>query len=213
MADINTVLAQLAASNRVNSQKLATMGQVVEELKSLVRAGADAPKYIENIPGRRVPYIAEIDITIASGSSARVEGTYPVSQDGPYVLTGLAAFWQRTTAPYNNYPGPATTVGLRMAPASQNVGFDNLFDTPVVGSFNLEIADSASDRNWQNQAFTSAILNPDNGYMFMFPVSYLFPTNTVARVYVTPTVAQEIAGQVLVVLLGYKIVQGQAYQP
>lgn len=211
--DITASLKNLFASQRVASQKLQSMDQVIQELKSLIRAGADAPKYIENIPGKRVPYIAEIDITIAANSTTRTEGTYPVSQDGPFVATGLAAFWQRTTAPYNGIPGPATTVDLKIAPASQQLGFQNLFDTPVVGSFNFEIADSASDRNWQNQAFSSGILNAANGYMYMFPVSYLFPTNTVARVYVTPTVAQTVAGQVLVLLLGYKIVQGQSYQP
>ena len=203
----------LYAQQRKDRQSLADALKVIDELKAMARQSADAPTLISQIPGKRVPYLAQIEITITASSTARAEGTYPVSQDGPFVCTGAAMFWRRTTGAYTGWWGPATTVGQKMAAASQQIGFDTLFDNPIVHSFNVELTDTASDRQWQNQAFASAIFNPENGYMFMWPVQYLFPTNTVAKLAVTPTAAQSVAGVVAVILLGYKIVQGAGYQP
>jgi len=206
-------LDALYAQQRKDRQTLADALKVIDELKATMRQSTDAPTLISQIPGKRVPYMAAIDITISASSTTRAEGTFPISQDGPFVCTGAAMFWRRTSGAYTGWWGPATTVGMKIAPATQQAGFDTLFDNPIVHSFNVELTDTASDRQWQNQAFASALFNPENGYMFMWPVQYLFPTNTVAKVYITPTAAQSVAGVVEILLLGYKIVQGASYQP
>lgn len=206
-------LAALYAQQRKDRSQIKDLTQVVEELKSVVQVAADAPKWIEDIPGKRVPYIATIEINVDSGSLTRQEGQYPVTQDGPFVTTGMAMFWTRTSGAYQGYWMPATTFGLKMAHAEMGLGFGGLFDNPCVATFDVEIADSGSDRNWQNIAFASALFNPESGGIYMWPTAYMFATNSVARVYVTPTVAPTTDGTVAVLLLGYKIVQGVAYQP
>lgn len=206
-------LQALYAQQRKDRQQIKDLGKMIEELKSIVEVSADAPKWIEDIPGKRVPYIATLDIPVVSGSTTRVEGQYPVTQDGPFVTTGMAMFWTRTSGAYQGYWMPATTYGMKIAAASQQLGYGYLFDNPCVASFDVEISDSGSDRNWQNVSFASALFNPESGGIYMWPTAYMFATNSVARVFVTPTVAPDTSGTVAVLLLGYKIVQGVAYQP
>jgi len=185
----------------------------LDEMKALLRAVSTAPKWVEEIPGTRVPYFATIDIVIAANSTSKVEGTYTVSTDGPFACVGIAMFFQRTTAPYSGLWSPATTFGAKIAPASQQLGFGYLFDSPLMGSFDVEIAESGSDRNWQNNAFASALFAPSQGGVYVLPTANLFGRSSVATVRVTPTVAQAVAGKVQVILLGYKIVQGNTYAP
>ena len=121
--------------------------------------------------------------------------------------------WQRTSGAYTGWWGPATTFDSRIAPASQQHGLGGIFDQIMVHSFDVEIADKGSDRNWQNIAFASTLFAPQAGGIYGLPISYLFDTNSVCEVKVTPTAAQTVSGKVLVELLGYKIVQGSSYQP
>jgi hypothetical protein len=122
-------------------------------------------------------------------------------------------FWQRTSAPYAGLWGPATTIDSKIALAGQNLGFGYLLDQPHVGSFDVEINESGSDRNWQNIAFASAMFAPSQGGVYVLPVSLLVGRASVLTVKVTPTVAQTVAGKVAAYFLGYKIVQGDTYQP
>lgn len=213
MATLEQQLAALYAQQRTDRANNVKMAQQMQEMKSLLEAAGDAPKYIENMPGKRVPYMAGISITIAANSAARAEGTFTVSRDGPFVVTALQMSWMRTSGAYAGWWGPATTFDSRIAPASQQLGLGGIFDQIMVHSFDCEIADKGSDRNWQNIAFASTLFSPQAGGIYGLPVSYLFDTNSVAEVKVTPTAPQNVSGKVLVELLGYKIVQGSTYQP
>lgn len=207
--DPQKLVAALMASQR----RIEGLEKGIDEMKAMLRSVSDAPKWIEEIPGRRVPYFATIDITIAASSTSKVEGTFTVSTDGPFSCIGIAMFFQRTSAPYNGMWAPATTVDAKIANASQQLGFNYLFDSPLMGSFDVEIAESGSDRNWQNNAFASALFSANTGGVYVLPIANLFGRSSVATVRVTPTVAQTVAGKVQVILLGYKIVQGDTYQP
>ena len=209
MTDQQRLINALMASQR----RIEGLEKGLDEMRSMLRAVSDAPKWIEEIPGRRVPYFATIDINIAASSTSRAEGTYTISTDGPFACIGVAMFWQRTAAPYNGMWAPATTVEAKIAHSSQQLGFNLLFDSPLMGSFDVEIAESGSDRNWQNNAFSSALFSPSQGGVYVLPIANLFGRSAVATVKVTPTVAQTVAGKVQVILLGYKIVQGDTYQP
>jgi len=213
MSTIEQQLAALYGQQRQDRATIAKLTSSVQEMRSLLEAAGDSPKYIENMPGKRVPYMAGISITIAASSTARAEGTYTVSRDGPFVVTALQMSWQRTSGAYTGWWGPATTFDMRIAAAGQNFGLGGLFDQVVVHSFDVEIADKGSDRNWQNIAFASTLFSPQAGGIYGLPISYLFDTNSVCEVKVTPTAAQTVSGKVLVELLGYKIVQGSSYQP
>ncbi|MFH1645991.1 MAG: hypothetical protein ABIB11_06180 [Candidatus Omnitrophota bacterium] len=206
-------LNALYAQQRADRQELAETKRTLEEMRAIIQQANDAPKWIENIPGKRVPYMAGITINIAASSTTRVEGTFTISRDGPFVCCAIHMVWKRTTGAYQNWWGPATTYDLRIAPASQQLGFSALFDQVIVHSFDVEIADRGSDRNWQNVAFASTLFSPQAGGVYVLPIAYLFDTNSVAEVALTPTAAQTVAGTVLVELLGYKIVQGATFQP
>ena len=213
MATLEQQLAALYGQQRSDRAAMAKMAAQMNEMRSLLESSGDAPKYIENMPGKRVPYMAGISITIGANSTSRAEGTYTVSRDGPFVVTALQMSWQRTSGAYTGWWGPATTFDARIAPASQQLGLGGLFDQVFVHSFDVEIADKGSDRNWQNIAFASTLFSPQAGGIYGLPISYLFDTNSVCEVKVTPTAEQAVSGKVLVELLGYKIIQGSSYQP
>lgn len=213
MATVQQQMQALYIQQRKDREAMAQMQKALDEQKSLLESAGDAPKYIENIPGKRVPYMAGISITIEASSTTRAEGTYTVSRDGPFVITSLQMSWRRTSGAYQGWWGPASTFDMRIAPASQQLGLGGIFDQIVVHSFDVEVADKGSDRNWQNIAFASSLFSPQAGGIYGLPVSYLLDTNSVCEVKVTPNAAQTVSGVVLVELLGYKIVQGSTYQP
>jgi len=51
-------------------------------------------RYIEDIPGRRVPYVLVIDIPIAADLTSATEQTFPISQEGPFVAVRRMATFQ-----------------------------------------------------------------------------------------------------------------------
>lgn len=54
----------------------------------------DHVRYIESIPGRRVPFDMLVDIPIGANQTAQTQGTITVSQDGPFVATARFAIFQ-----------------------------------------------------------------------------------------------------------------------
>jgi hypothetical protein len=206
-------LSKLVGALNSQSAKTRSLEKIVDEMKSLLQAAHAVPKHIEDIPGVRVPWQGVIDIAISANSTSRFEGTLTLSSDGPYIVTGLALFWRRTSGAYQGYWTHATTAGLKIAPASQQLGFGGLFDQPLVSSFDVEIEVTDSGRNWQNMPFSSALFNPAVGGAYIFPVAHLLGTNAIVKVHVTPTVSQTVSGVVQAIFLGYKVVQGPVYQP
>jgi hypothetical protein len=201
--------AALGAMHRqINNQQ-----QMIDEMRNLLSAAADTPSYIDQIPGRRVPYWAEENLVIAASSTARVEASHSVSADGPFVCTGLAAFYQRTEGPYAGPAGPVTTVDSRIAAVGQQHGAQYLFDQPHAISGDFEIIDRGSDRQWQNRPISSGLLATEVGGMYVLPIANLFGTNSSITLAFTPGFELPYAGLVKMILCGYKIVQGQNYQP
>ncbi len=88
--------AGVAAQNRVlaevarNSQQLAqTMAQV-----SAQRTGGNPSlQYVENIPGRRVPFDELVAINVGANVSSELQGSITINQDGPFVATARYAFF------------------------------------------------------------------------------------------------------------------------
>jgi hypothetical protein len=210
MADLT---GALYAGQRAQQARLDAQEKQITELLGLMRQTATAPRWIEDIPGKRSSFFAVIEIVIAANSTTRVEGTYTVSTDGPFACTGIAMFFQRTGSPYPGGWRPATTVDARMAPNLAQLGVQMIWDSPVLGSFDVEFSESGSDRNWQNMDFASAIFSPSVGCVYMLPITQMFGRASVVTCRVTPTFAQDCAGKVQCILLGYKIVQADNYQP
>ncbi len=212
-AEEKKFLNSLAAKARKQEMQLADQGALIDRLQDIIQQNQDAPAFIDQIPGRRVPYLETVEIAVPAHSTARLQGRASISQDGPFVIQAIALFFERTAGPYANAYKPATTVDQKMADQAMQLGNQFIFNNPIGIDFDIEIADTASDRNWQNIGFPSALCAESIGYMYMLPVSYLADANTIVRVYATPKIAQDYAGQLSVVLAGYKIVQGASYQP
>lgn len=54
----------------------------------------DHIRYIETIPGRRVPFDMLVDIPIGANQTSQTQGTLTVSQDGPFVAVARFAIFQ-----------------------------------------------------------------------------------------------------------------------
>jgi hypothetical protein len=195
-------------------KRLRNMESVVNQLTELQKASVDSPKWIEQLPGRRVPFWAAIDLTIAADSTSSVSGNYNVTEDGPFVMTGIAAFFQRTSGAYQGHWGFANTADARINGAGgQQHGFGYIYDQPNIISGDFKVVDRGSDRNWQNRELASALLSPEAGGVYVFPVACLVDRSSVIEVTFTPGVSIPQSGKVQMILCGYKIVQGSSYQP
>lgn len=204
---------QIFAALRKSQAEVNALKSGMREIQALLAKNANAPRWIEDLPGKRVQYNGVIDLQIPAQSLSRVEGSYSVSTDGPFIVTSLAMFYQRTVGPYAGVWAPAAMTESKIDPSASGLGFLGIYDQPVVGSFDVEFAESGSDRNWQNNAFSSAIFAPSVGGVYVLPVGALIGRSALVLVRATPTVEQEYEGKLQVILLGYKIVQGDSYQP
>jgi len=195
------------------STKVATQEQYINQLMALQKAAVDAPKWVEQIPGRRVPFHAPINLSIEADSTSKVEGTYSVTEDGPFVVTGIACFFKKTSGAYANIWGHATASTARIAQAGQQHGYQYLFDQPHIISGDFNITDRGSDRKWESADVSSALYSPEGGGAYVLPIACLFGRNSVIEVGFAPNPSIPYTGTVQMILLGYKIVQGATYQP
>lgn len=214
------------AALRRNAANNAQLQEQMTKLEGFLTGMMNVPKFIEDIPGKRSPYFEVIDIDFNAGSTAKREGTTPISTDGPFVCTGIHLAFQHTTGPYAGLWGPATTMDSRLI-VDRTLGTNGLmgvFDQPHVGSFTIEITAHGSDRLWQSQPVPSSLYSPQAGGAYILPASHLFGRNATIRLAATPDVvfnvwdAQEeelvyVDSRLVGVFLGYKIVQGAQYQP
>lgn len=79
-------------------------GIELQKLRAMLKKAAERIRYIEDIPGKRVPYFMQFEIEIPGPSTpgttiagTRLSNTKQVSQDGPFVATTyLGAFEMKT---------------------------------------------------------------------------------------------------------------------
>lgn len=204
----NLFKAMRALDSRTKQQQ-----QFIDQMMALQKAATDSPKWIEQLPGRRVPFMAPVNLTIEADSTSQVSGTYSVTEDGPFVVTGVAIFFKKTSGAYANIWGHGAASCARIAPTGQQHGYGYLFDQPHVISGDVAITDRGSDRKWESADVASALYSPEGGGAYVLPIACLFGRNTVIEVAYTPNPAIPYSGTVQVILLGYKIVQGATYQP
>jgi hypothetical protein len=213
---------------RRNAQHNAQLQEQLNKLEGFLTGMMNVPKFIEDIPGKRSPYFETIEIEFSAGSTAKREGTAPISTDGPFVCTGLHLAFQHTDGPYAGIWGPPTTMDTRLIvdDTLTTNGLLGIFDQPHVGSFTIEISVHGSDRLWQSAPVPSSLYSPQAGGAYILPASSLIGRNATIRLAATPdiafsvlqTVGQEpelvnVATRLVGVFLGYKIVQGATYQP
>ena len=168
----------------------------------------ERPWYIEDIPGKRVPYWANITIDIAASSTARVSGTYTVSQDGPFVATTLMAAFRPTGS-------SATAINRWRMPSSVEPEIEvtaGTFGNDYL-DFLWEVEDSGSNRQRQNRALPSSYLANGRVNLSELGVADFFERSSVITVYITPirTLATNREGTLHFTLVGFKLLISQAF--
>lgn len=101
---------QISQANQELMQTIQQMNQVIKQLKG-DRSGMGDPKvqYIEEIPGRRVPFDYLVDIIIGPNVTATQQGTITISQDGPFVAVSRYATFISQYAFQRTDPETGTT--------------------------------------------------------------------------------------------------------
>jgi len=203
----------LNAIARGHEAKISQLTNQQAQLLGMIKNLTNTPRWVEEIPGKRQPHFEVIDITFASNSVAKREGTTTVSIDGPFVCTGVAIYFAKTSGAYANIWGPATAFGARISQVGQQHGFGNIFDQPHCSSFTVEITAHGSERLWQSRPVASALYSPEAGGAYMLPASHMFKRASTIRLALTPDVSMPYTSKAQGVFLGYRILQGYNYQP
>ena len=73
-----------------NAQQLA---QTMAMMSASRTGGNPSLQYVENVPGRRIPYDALVAIPIGANVQAEQQGTITINQDGPFVAVARYAFF------------------------------------------------------------------------------------------------------------------------
>ena len=130
MEALNERYQRMAAAAEDDKIELRRLGQALKKAASRIR-------YIEDIPGKRVPYFLGFQINIPGQSNptvslagSRLSDTKQISQDGPFVATTyLSAFLLRTFS-LGKYDGTQEAVGR---PNDPEMGSE--VNTPLSGRF------------------------------------------------------------------------------
>jgi hypothetical protein len=123
----------------------------IQRLGEWVRKAASRIRYIEDIPGKRVPYTMNFEVSIPSVANvanpvgARIRAQQQVSMDGPFVGTMLMGAFRMQTFSL----GPIADVAPNLPPVGEEVL------TPLTGRFR-PIASTAD-------AFQGAYIGPGAG--------------------------------------------------
>jgi hypothetical protein len=102
MAKQAEALARQAVQGNANAQQLLGYAQALkqesEQMRSLIarmqvsgQCGDPKIQRIENIPGRRVPFDMLVDIHIPANQQGTVQGSFTISQEGPFVAVARMA--------------------------------------------------------------------------------------------------------------------------
>jgi len=96
--------AALAVVRQENERHQREMQALADALEKVKGSGGgfgsgnvgvdDRVRYIESIPGRRIPFDFMVSIPIGTNSIAQAQGTKTVSQDGPFVAVARVATFQ-----------------------------------------------------------------------------------------------------------------------
>lgn len=151
--DLAAVLDQLRQSQDGLAHALM---EVLTELKES-RKGRQGvvPRFIEDIPGKRVPYtwVITAPFTSAISNQTRVSGNATLSEDGPFVITQYTPLWQVTTISASNSDASIENAFLppgRLPFLIRNVGGALPAMPCDIIDFTIALQLSGGDRLWQN---------------------------------------------------------------
>lgn len=73
------------------AQQAGQLKSLVDRLEVHSLGGDPSIQRIENVPGRRIPFDLIVDIAIPANSTSIVQGSIPISQEGPFVAVSRMA--------------------------------------------------------------------------------------------------------------------------
>lgn len=205
--NMEAVLGRMLARQKQMAQQQAA---IVSRYNELVTALQDQPRSItqevDSIPGRRIWYTlaAELIFDDSVAGTRATAMSFLVSQDGPFIATHYPmAIWKPSA------PDAATNFGA-WRPVSTWPLPDQVLDTDLI-DLSYEVADTGSQRNFQNQTVAPVLSRPDN--LIPLPVPTLFAPNTTIqfiptfeRIDFNATGTPTTQGTLWVGFIGYKIV-------
>ena len=107
--------AQLVQQIERQSRDLQSLSEVLSRVKSsgTGTATADKIQYIEQIPGRRIPFDLVVRIPVGANITSEQQQSTTISMDGPFVaVRRFAAFLSQLTVSYTNPSTRATSAFL-----------------------------------------------------------------------------------------------------
>ena len=174
------------------------------------------PRFIEDIPGKRVPYTYGVNLQPAAGAAwttALVSGVVTISSDGPFLATGLVAAWRPTTG--TSVVGAIAMTGRWRPISSTNAivsdGAASLIALPDAVDFTWNYSEAGSDRARQNIDRSSVELFSNQDRPCYLPIADFFERNTAVTVNVTMLRAPTNAGVLWFGFAGYKLLQPIAF--
>lgn len=214
--------AIMGQSNALMSQNQALLGEHTDlknkltklEQEFALEKGTVQARYIEDIPGKRVPYLYGVNVEFATAATApaRTTGTITVSQDGPFVAVDIWCTWRVTLTGDANigrfFPvssgDPHSGVVLVVAGAANDTFRDDMVD------FLIDFTDAGADRQLQNI--------PIPGHLFQdrplrLNVPWFLERNSAVTVGVTQLRGIDSTGIFSVEMHGYKIIAPIDYRP
>jgi len=73
--------------------ELARLSQAIQKVEAS-RTGDPKIQYVENIPGRRIPFDLLVDINVGASVTSVLQGSITISQEGPFVAVARYATFQ-----------------------------------------------------------------------------------------------------------------------
>jgi len=101
------VNAQMQSQLQQMQRNIDNLSQALTSVSASASGDAEHVKYIEQIPGRRVPFDLMVNIDIGSNITAEQQASVTVSQDGPFVA--VARFATFRSSHTFTYTDPATS--------------------------------------------------------------------------------------------------------
>lgn len=212
MGQSNALMLQNQALLREHSDLKSKLTEL--EQKFALEKGTVQARYIEDIPGKRVPYLYGVNIEFATAATApaRTTGTITISQDGPFVAVDIWVTWRVTLTGDANigryFPvssgDPHSGVVLVVAGAGNDTFRDDMVD------FLIDFTDAGADRQLQNI--------PIPGHFFQdrplrLNVPWFLERNSAVTVGVSQLRGIDSTGILNINLVGYRILQPIDYRP
>ena len=134
------------------------LGQLKNDVEKVIKEQAEAksllqtPRFIEDIPGPRMPYTYVIEIPFTALDTVSQTRSVTIAADGPFVTTAMTAFWRPTDAAstFTNQWLPVSRLSTRVfngqLPALLNADADFI----QYPEFSFKMTTGGSGRFWQS---------------------------------------------------------------